>query len=76
MPKDSSINFIWNVSLFVGFYSYFTGADGIGIYVENYRLNRMDQMLMNEGRKRHGFNTFVSDIVSVHRTLPDMRYKA
>lgn len=39
------------------------------------RLSKEDRRKLDLGQKRHGFNTFLSDIVSPHRKLPDMRYE-
>ena len=38
------------------------------------KLGIEDMKKIDLGQKKHGFNTFVSDIVSYHRKLPDFRY--
>lgn len=49
---------------------------GPGEYGSEVKVNKTFLKAVKEGYKEHGFNIFVSDMMSYHRRLPDTRSKA
>lgn len=49
------------------------GEKGLGVLVDESLLNSDQGQRIQAGWKQHQFNQFVSDIISLHRSLPDPR---
>ena len=51
----------------------FSGTNGAGINISAYNLTPNEKRQLEEGDKAHHFNTYASDIISVHRKAGDLR---
>ena len=49
------------------------GEQGQGLVVDPAWLSERQRLRMKEGKQLHSFNEFVSNLISVHRSLPDSR---
>ena len=67
--------FDFGVLLSLPFMKYFTsGENGEGIQVDVSDLSVEDRRRYDTGKNNHHFNEYASDLISVHRSLPDIRY--
>jgi len=51
----------------------FSGEQGKAIDIKKEDLNAADRVKYDAGFQRNAFNEFASNMMSVHRTLPDIR---
>ena len=51
-----------------------TGENGSAILIDKNKLTAKERADYEAGYKLHGFNRYVSDRISLHRSLPDIRY--
>lgn len=51
------------------------GEQGKGINIEKEKLSQEDKRRFDEGWKNNAYNQFASDMMSLHRSLPDVRDK-
>lgn len=49
------------------------GEMGQAVIISSQNLTKDQQRLLDEGWKNNAFNQYVSDLISVHRSLPDVR---
>lgn len=51
---------------------YFIGANGTAVILLD-KLTNYVNMVVNQGWEDHAFNVFVSDLIPLNRSLPDLR---
>ena len=61
------------VVLFVCFL--FSGANGTGLNISHFKLSPEDRRKEKSGQNQHRFNAYLSDVISFHRQLPDVRHE-
>lgn len=49
------------------------GENGIGVVIDRSKLTKEQQEDFDKGWKDNAFNRYVSDMISLHRSLPDVR---
>ena len=52
---------------------FFLGEMGKAVIIDKDKLSTEERKLYDKGWKDTAFNIYVSDMISVHRTLPDIR---
>ena len=51
------------------------GENGKGVLIMREDLTKAQQKEWDFGNDKHGYNKYISDMISIHRTLPDIRAK-
>ncbi|XP_059171538.1 polypeptide N-acetylgalactosaminyltransferase 5-like [Physella acuta] len=51
------------------------GENGKGVTIEKEKLSEVERKKFDEGWKNNAYNQYVSDMMSLHRSLPDVRDK-
>ena len=54
---------------------YKTGEGGTALIVDRNSLTPDERQKYDEGNRNHAYNSYVSDMISLHRKLPDVRYE-
>ena len=54
---------------------FFSGEQGRAVTIEKDKLSPEERKLYDEGWKNNAFNQYASDMISLHRSLPDIRDK-
>ena len=49
------------------------GEQGKAVKIEKEKLSKDDRHKFDVGWQRNAFNQYASDMISMHRTLPDIR---
>ena len=52
-----------------------TGENGSAVIIDKDKLSSADLTKVDEGYANYSYNSYVSDMISLHRTLPDTRYE-
>lgn len=63
----------WNKSILLDIYVMFTGEQGNGVSVEKEKLAGEERKKYDDGWQNNAFNQYVSDQISLHRSLKDVR---
>ena len=50
-----------------------TGEKGAAVKIDKEQLTEEQRLVYDKGWKKNAFNQYVSDMISLHRTLPDPR---
>lgn len=51
------------------------GENGKGVTIEKEKLSEEEKKKFDEGWKNNAYNQYASDMMSLHRSLPDVRDK-
>ena len=49
------------------------GSNGKGVYIVKDKLERSERAKYDQGWQKNAFNQYASDMMSLHRKLPDIR---
>ena len=52
-----------------------SGSNGSGLNISHFKLSPEDRRKEKDGQKQHRFNAYLSDVISFHRQLTDMRHE-
>ena len=53
----------------------FSGAMGSAVIIDKDKLSRSERTIYDKGWEENQFNLYVSDMIGLRRTLPEMRHK-
>ena len=51
----------------------FEGENGEGVTIEKEKLSPVERKKFDDGFQNNAFNQYASDMISLHRSLPDIR---